>query len=140
MSREGTPIKGARRFERIRADHSTETAEDYTELVLTLGSGGQPIRAADIARERGVSHVTVLRTLRRLQRDGFIRRGAQREILLTPAGRRLAQGARERHHIVLEFLLALGVSRAQAAIDAEGLEHHVSDETLRRMREWTSSR
>ncbi len=129
----------ARRFQRIRDDHATETAEDYTELVLTLGDRGQPIRAADLAREQGVSHVTVLRTLRRLQRDGFVRRGDQREILLTAAGLRLAQGARERHRTVLDFLLALGVSQAQAAIDAEGIEHHVSRETLRRMREWVDA-
>lgn len=130
-----SPRSGARRFQRIRDDHSRETAEDYTELVLALGTEGKKVRAADLAREQGVSHVTILRTLARLERDGFIRRGGDREIALTPAGLRLATRARERHRIVLEFLLALGVSPAQAALDAEGIEHHVSEETLRRIKE-----
>jgi DtxR family manganese transport transcriptional regulator len=119
-----------RRFQRVRADHASETAEDYTELVLTLGEGGKPVRAVDIARELGVSHVTVLRGLARLERDGYVQRSRVDGVALTASGRRLAERARERHQVVLDFLLALGVPQRQALIDSEGLEHHVSQITL----------
>jgi DtxR family manganese transport transcriptional regulator len=56
---------------------------------------------------------------------------------LTAEGRRLADESRRRHDAVFQFLVALGVSTAAAAADSEGIEHHVSDETLRAMRRFT---
>jgi DtxR family manganese transport transcriptional regulator len=56
---------------------------------------------------------------------------------LTPAGRKLARESKRRHDIVLAFLRALGVCEATAEIDAEGIEHHISPETLDRLREFT---
>jgi DtxR family manganese transport transcriptional regulator len=124
----------AQKFQRVRIDHALEKAEDYTELVLALGESGAVVRAADIARELGVSHVTVLRGLSRLARDGYLTRSRDRGVLLTAAGRHLAKKSRERHRIVLEFLLALGVPEREAAIDSEGIEHHVGKTTLECMK------
>lgn len=121
-------------FRTARTVRSSETAEDYTELVLELGETGAPVRAIDLSRALGVSHVTVLRCLARLQRDGLLRKAAEGGITLTASGKRLAEKSRERHRTVLEFLLALGVPKRQAEIDAEGIEHHVSSATLRCMR------
>ena len=53
-----------------------------------------------------------------------------RAVFLTEAGHTLAQRCRERHRIVRDFLIALGIDPATAESDAEGIEHHVSDETL----------
>lgn len=124
----------AQKFRRVRIDHALEKAEDYTELVLTLGEDGAAVRASDIARELGVSHVTVLRGLSRLTRDGYLTRSRDRGVLLTAAGRRLAEKSRQRHRIVLEFLLALGVPEREAVIDSEGIEHHVGKTTLECMK------
>jgi len=85
----------------------------------------------DLARRLGVTHVTVNRTVRRLQRDGLVTTEPYRAIFLTPAGQRLARECRERHALVVRFLEALGVPSAVAESDAEGIEHHVSRETLR---------
>jgi DtxR family manganese transport transcriptional regulator len=87
-------------------------------------------RASDLARRLGVTHVTVIRTIRRLQRAQLVTALPYRSIFLTEAGRKLAEESRQRHAIVVDFLKSLGVPEAVAQSDAEGIEHHVSDETL----------
>lgn len=128
-----TPKESARGFARVRRDHARETAEDYAELVLQLSDEGLSVRPADLARGLGVSHVTVLRTVERLERDGVLDRDAERGIRLSASGRRMARAARERHALVARFLERIGVPPQIAAIDAEGIEHHVSAVTLKRM-------
>jgi DtxR family manganese transport transcriptional regulator len=122
-----------RSFERTRQDHATETAEDYVELVADLIRRDGEARLVDLAKALGISHVTANRTLRRLQRAGLIQTRPYRAIFLTDTGQTLAAQSKERHKLVRDFLVALGVSTAQAEIDAEGLEHHVSGDTLRAM-------
>lgn len=119
--------------ERTRRDHASETAEDYVEAIDDLLSAGGTCRVTDLAKRFGVSHVTALRTVARLQRDGLAETAPYGPIGLTEEGRALARNARERHQAVVQFLVALGVSDAQARIDAEGIEHHVSEETLSAM-------
>ncbi len=94
----------------------------------------------DIARCLGVTHVTVTRTIARLQRDGLVTAKPYRSIFLTDAGRRLAERVRHRHAIVVAFLVSLGVSEATANTDAEGIEHHVSKETLAAFERFASAR
>jgi DtxR family manganese transport transcriptional regulator len=124
----------AGRFARVRRDHARETAEDYAELVLDLGGGGRPVRPADLARRLGVSHVTVLRALERLARAGVLRRDARRGVSLSAAGRRIARAARARYELLVAFLEHIGAPRAIAETDAEGIEHHISRNTLRVMK------
>lgn len=68
-----------------------------------------------------------------MQRDGLVKSEPYRSIFLTDAGEALAQHCRERHQLVVDFLKRLGVPDEIAARDAEGIEHHVSEETLRAM-------
>jgi DtxR family manganese transport transcriptional regulator len=84
----------------------------------------------DLARRLGVTHVTVGRTIRRLQRDGLVTALPYRSIFLTDAGRKLSEESRRRHQIVVAFLQSLGIPAEVAHSDAEGIEHHVSKETL----------
>ncbi|MBL9001264.1 MAG: manganese-binding transcriptional regulator MntR [Phycisphaerae bacterium] len=118
---------------RVRADHAAETAQDYAEAIADLIDQRGEARVTDIALALGVSHVTVVRTIGRLRRDGLVTALPYRSVFLTKDGRAIAEEARRRHRIVLAFLRALGVSAATADTDAEGIEHHVSDETLRAM-------
>lgn len=107
-----------------------ETAQDYVEAIADLAETQGEARAVDLARRLGVSHVTVVRTIARLQRDGYVTTQPYRAIFLTQDGTRLAESSRRRHEVVLNFLRALGVSEETAQRDAEGIEHHVSPETL----------
>ncbi|MFN3728546.1 MAG: manganese-binding transcriptional regulator MntR [Fimbriimonadaceae bacterium] len=121
------------RFARTREDHSREYAEDYVELIDSLIKETGEARVVDLASALGVSHVTVSKTIQRLQREGLVVTQRYRSIFLTDAGRALADAARQRHEIVLRFLSALGVPESVAETDAEGIEHHVSDATLQAM-------
>ncbi len=128
------------RHERIRRDHASETAEDYVEAVADfIGSTGQ-CRLTDLAKRFAVSHVTANKTIARLERDGLVSTAPYRPVELTASGKKLAASAKRRHEIVLGFLIAMGVSEKAAAIDAEGIEHHVSEETLRAMSEFVEER
>jgi len=123
-----TPL--ARNPSRTRQEHSQETAQDYVEMIAELIATTGEARVIDLARRLGVTHVTVSRTVRRLQREGLVTSLPYRSIFLTEAGRRLSEESRRRHEIVVEFLQSLGVPASAAQSDAEGLEHHVSEETL----------
>lgn len=122
------------RFQRTRDDHSRERAEDYVELIEGLTRETGEARAVDLASRLGISHVTVGKTIQRLQREGYVVTQPYRSIFLTPKGAELAAAARQRHGLVHEFLVALGVPEPIAEIDTEGIEHHVSEETLEAMK------
>jgi len=119
---------------RTRRDHAQELAQDYVELIADLIDRHGEARVVDLARRLGVTHVTVNRAIQRLQRGGLVAAQPYRAIFLTATGRRLARESRQRHDLVVRFLLALGVPPAIAESDAEGIEHHVSRETLRAFR------
>ncbi len=125
-----TRYAAAQARRRTREEHSQETAQDYVELIAALIAETGEARAIDLARRLGVTHVTVGRTIQRLQRDGFVTAAPYRSIFLTEAGRKLAEESRRRHEIVVDFLKSLGVPESTALFDAEGIEHHVSKETL----------
>jgi DtxR family manganese transport transcriptional regulator len=115
---------------RARKDHSQELAQDYAEMIAVLIEKTGEARLIDLARGLGVTHVTANRTIKRLQNKGLVTTEPYRSIFLTPAGRSLAKESRNRHETVVNFLVAIGVPPAVAESDAEGIEHHVSRETL----------
>jgi DtxR family manganese transport transcriptional regulator len=119
---------------RIRADHASEVAEDYVEAIADAVAETGLCRSSDLVRHFEVTHATVNNTVQRLQRDGLVTTEPYQPISLTPAGKRLAAKSRQRHEIVKAFLQQLGVSEHIAALDSEGIEHHVSKETLAAMK------
>ncbi|MEK6674594.1 MAG: manganese-binding transcriptional regulator MntR [Planctomycetota bacterium] len=128
-----TSLLTTERFRQTREHHALEAAEDYVELIDDLIRECGEARLVDIARRIGVSHVTANQTVRRLQRQGLVQKEPYRAIFLTDRGRKMATESRQRHRIVLRFLLAIGVPERQANIDAEGIEHHISRVTLKVM-------
>ncbi len=128
MTSDSAPTE--KRFSRIRRDHANETAEDYVEAIAEQIAKSGSCRGADLAREFGVSHVTVTKTVARLQAEGLVETEPYGPLRLTDSGAKLAAKSIERHQAVLNFLIAIGVSPATAASDTEGIEHHVSEETL----------
>ena len=120
----------ARSFDRLRAAHAREVTEDYVEMIADLIDHEGEARAVALAERFGVTAATVNNTVKRLEREGFVTSKPYRSIFLTEQGRTLAETCRERHRLVRDFLLALGVSAEVAEADAEGIEHHVSRATL----------
>ena len=125
-----SPVEPADSFRRSRHDRALETVQDYVEAIADLTAAMGEARVVDLARRLGVTHVTVNRTLARLQRDGYVSTKPYRAIFLTPVGPPLADECKRRHEIVVAFLRSLGVPPKAAELDAEGIEHHVSPETL----------
>ena len=125
-----TAAPQAETFQRSRRDHAVETAQDYVEAIADLSAAVGEARVVDLARRLGVTHVTVNRTLRRLRQAGYVNTRPYRAIFLTDSGRRLAAECKRRHETVVAFLRWLGISKQAAEMDAEGIEHHVSPETL----------
>jgi DtxR family manganese transport transcriptional regulator len=125
---------------KTRRDNAAETAEDYVEAIAALIATRGEARAIDLARRFGITPVTVLRTVARLKREGLVRAEPYRALFLTDQGRALAAACAERHELVAAFLRAIGVPPAVADQDAEGIEHHVSTETLAAFRRWIGKR
>ena len=118
------------RFEQVRNARNTETAEDYTEMIADLIRESGEARAVDLAKHFGVTGPTVNSIIRRLVREDLVISKPYRSIFLTEKGQILADYCKKRHEIVYKFLIKIGVNSEAAKNDAEGLEHHVSAETL----------
>ena len=118
------------RFGKARSAQSGALLEDYVELISDLLALSGEARPTDIARRLGVSHATVIKTIGRLKREGLAVARPYRGVFLTEPGERLADRVRARHRVVVSLLLAVGVPAEAAELDAEGIEHHVSDITL----------
>ncbi|AKC32175.1 manganese-binding transcriptional regulator MntR [Candidatus Pantoea carbekii] len=117
-------------FRQARKAHRRELIDDYVELIFDLMCEFGEARQIDMAVRLGVSQPTVAKMLKRLSITGLIDQMPYRAVFLTIEGEKLAEANRMRHHIVETFLLSIGISIETARRDSEGLEHHVSDETL----------
>src|ERR1700675_3802665 len=82
----------------------TPTTEDYLRTVYVLGEDIQPVIAARVADEMGVSPSTMVATLRRLQSQGYLKVERRKEIHLTAKGRRVAEGTLRRHFLTERLL------------------------------------
>lgn len=117
-------------FRQARSQRASALVEDYVELISDLQREQGEVRITEVARRLGVSHPTAIKAVARLKRAGLVASKPYRSIFLTEKGAALAARVRARHLLVLDVLIALGVPEEAAKIDAEGIEHHVSDETL----------
>ena len=120
----------ANRFARAREKQAAALLEDYVELIGDLTAEMGEARITDIAQRMGVTHPTVTKAMARLKREGLAVSRPYRGVFLTEAGAELAERVRLRHRVVVSFLVAVGVPAETAELDAEGMEHHVSDATL----------
>ncbi|KAA2315719.1 transcriptional regulator MntR [Pseudooceanicola sediminis] len=120
----------ADRFSRAREAQSMALLEDYVELIGDLHEELGEARVADIAGRMGVAQPTATKTITRLKRAGLATARPYRGVFLTEEGAALAERVRARHRTVVALLIATGVPAEVAEMDAEGIEHHVSDRTL----------
>lgn len=104
-----------------------ESGEMYLETILMLSKRLDAVRSIDIVEQMGYSKPSVSRAVGLLKNGGFIEVDANGHITLTNDGREVAQKIYERHTILTEFLVKLGVDRDTAAEDACKIEHDISD-------------
>ena len=110
----------------VSVEFCPEASKASAKIVPASGEA----RLTDLAAHLGVSAATASKVVHRLQVAGLLESRPYRSILLTERGQAVAAASRHRHAIVREFLSAIGVSESTSEADAEGMEHHVSDETL----------
>ena len=134
MAKEITRYSVTNHFQESRRNNSTEMLEDYVEAILALTKKNGETRNSDLAKYFGVSQATVTKNLKRLNSNNLVKSQPYRSIFLTKAGLNLAKVSKKRHEIVYNFLIELGVSKKIAEQDSEGMEHHVSHETLMLMK------
>ena len=120
-------------FEKVRNAHKTENTEDYLEIIADLLNSKGEARIVDIANKLGIAQATANKTIQRLQNQGYVKKEPYRSIFLTLKGQELASVSKKRHLTVFNFLKNLGVDIKTAEADAEGIEHHVSQKTLKKM-------
>jgi len=111
-----------------------ESAEMYLETILILEKKNGNVRAIDIARHMQYSRPTISQQIKRLSADGFVELDSNKHISLTPKGRQIAEETYNRHNILAEIFIWMGVSEHTAFEDACRIEHYISAETFDRMR------
>ncbi len=107
-----------------------ESAENYLETILMLSKKKGIVRSVDIATELGYSKPSVCVAMRNLRENGHILMHSDGSITLTDSGKEIAEKVFERHETIMGWLIGLGVSKEQAAIDACRIEHVISQESF----------
>ena len=111
-----------------------ESGEMYLETILILGQRKNLVRAVDVATEMQLSKPSVSRALVKLKNDACIVVDENGHIAFTEKGRAIAEKIYERHQVLTEILMAIGVDQEIAARDACKMEHDISDETFDAMK------
>lgn len=132
----GSPATQPDGFNQARAAQAVAVLEDYTEMIGDLIEEMGEARITDIASRMGVTHPTATKAVARLKREGLATSRPYRGVFLTDAGASLADRVRARHRTVVDLLIAVGVPEDSAELDAEGMEHHVSEATLAAFEEY----
>ena len=107
-----------------------ESAENYLEAIYILTSTNEPVRSIDIVRYMNFSKPTVSIAMRNFHDEGFISIDESGYITLTEKGYKIAKRIYDRHQLLTDALMALGVSRENAEADACKIEHDISEETM----------
>ena len=107
-----------------------QSSEDYLETILQIQQEKGCVRSIDIAHELNFSKASVSIAMKKLRENNYILVDENGYITLTEEGYKIAQRVQEKHELLTNALIALGVSKEQAEIDACKVEHNVSDETF----------
>ena len=112
-----------------------ESGEMYLESILVLTKDGKSVRAIDICEYMGYSKPSVSRALGILKKSGHVIADKNGHLSLTEEGRMVAEKIYERHKILTEVLISIGVSPDVASDDACKIEHHISDESFQAIKD-----
>ena len=135
-------LKNSKRLESIKAAHktkktsSTTSEEDYLEVIAELVELKGYATTLDISRFMNVSPPSVTKMLQKLDEKKYLEYEKYHGINLTAIGRQVADTIRKKHSTLLEFFEILNVRQGIANQDTEGLEHHLNDKTIRKLRKF----
>ena len=107
-----------------------ESEETYLETILILSRGGNPVRSVDIANELDYSRPSISVAMKNLREKGYIEMDADNYISLTALGHGIAESMYERHTLISDWLIFLGVDKQTAVNDACKMEHSMSGESF----------
>ena len=132
------------RLESIKEAHrsgkgdSNTRIEDYLEVISELVELKGYANTIDISRYMNVSAPSVTKMLHRLDENDYLEYEKYRGINLTTKGNALADAVRQKHGILLEFFMMLGIDYNAANQDAEGMEHHLNPKTIKQLRKFVT--
>ena len=126
-------------FSTIKTRKNIELFEDYVEAINEINFNKGFVKNVDLCKYFGVSNATVCKNIKRLIKEELVESEKYRSIFLTKAGKILAEKSNTRHEVLYKFLTKLGVPNRIAEIDSEGMEHHISTETLNVMKKFNNS-
>lgn len=112
-----------------------QSAEDYFEIIYMLKRKNGSVRAIDVVNELGFSKPTVSVAMKKFRENGFVTVDESGQIELTEAGLAIAKKTFEKHTVISEMLIMLGVPEEIALEDACRMEHGLSDESFAAMKE-----
>lgn len=119
-------------------EHIKESGENYLETILIIKEKKGVVRSVDIVEKLGYSKSSVSRGVNLLKENGFIQIAHDGHISFTEEGEKLVSRIYERHHILTKFLKSIGVPENVAEEDACRIEHVISDETIKAIKNKTS--
>ncbi len=136
MDGSGSRIKLLKEAHRIKKSMASMAEEDYIEAIYELEKEYGVVKPSDIAEVLGVRPSSVTEMLKRLERKGLVEYKKYRYVRLTERGREIGERISRKHGFLLELFLALGVDRERANIEAELLEHFLSDDTIEKLKKF----
>ena len=116
-----------------------ESGQMYLETIYVLSKEKSGVHSIDVSEHMGYSKPSVSRAIGILKKGGYVEMAEDGSLTLTESGRTLAEQIYERHTILTEFLIRLGVERDTAAEDACKMEHVISDESLAALKRFIES-
>ena len=107
-----------------------ESGEMYLETIYVLSQTKSYVRSIDVGEYLGYSKPSVSRAMRILKQGGYVESDENGFLVLTQRGKEIAEKTYERHNVLTEFFVSIGVDAETAAEDACKIEHDISDETF----------
>jgi len=120
----------------VKKEDRTDRMEDYLEVIYELVQEKGYATTVDISSYLNVSSPSVTKMMQKLDETGYLKYEKYRGIKLTNEGIRIARNIRNRHGLLAEFFMIIGVDEEIANNDAEGIEHHLHPETMKKLEEF----
>lgn len=112
-----------------------ESAQNYLETILILSKKNGSVRSIDVANYMNYTKASISVAMKHLREDAYIETDSDGKITLTPKGKEIAEMLYERHQVIADILIALGVSEQTAYEDSCKIEHDLSEESFEKIKE-----